>query len=327
MKKTRLLSFLAAALLVAVIGCSGSNNDPVSSEGALLKGDAVDTFDGPMFAPDGPGPMHMPLMAEVLNLTDAQKEQMRAILDNHRKEVVGTRDRAAGLTREERRAKHAEAREALHAEMMAALTPEQQAKAEQLKAQLDKGEVPPELIDKHIEMLTEKLSLTPEQQKQVRELKTLEKLLAVKNAKLDREERHTKIRAAHDEARAQMMKILTPEQQETFKAMQEERRNKMREHRRRFGRDRLGRHLEHLTEVLSLNEAQQAQVKSILEEAHAAMQAKFDENGGHQRGKAGEAMQAQRQEVAAKIEAILNPEQVEIFRNLKNEHRNRRRGR
>ena len=114
---------------------------------------------GPM-GPGGRGPMGQMLMHGLgqLNLTDAQKEQIKAAMESHKDEFKAIADRmiasrealgdtvtAGGFDEAAIRAKAAEVaaveadaavlRAKVHAQVFALLTPEQQARANQLRAE------------------------------------------------------------------------------------------------------------------------------------------------------------------------------------------------
>jgi protein CpxP len=149
----------AALLAVATAGAGlyaagqNTNQAPPPFKGGRM---------GRMGGPGGPGgPMGLPpMMARQLNLTDAQKAQVKTIADSHRDEwkALGDRARAAhkalsgaitadtvdeGLIRQRSaelaavQADLAVARAKAHAEVFQILTPEQKTKAQELRAQME----------------------------------------------------------------------------------------------------------------------------------------------------------------------------------------------
>ena len=82
-------------------------------------------------------------MADELNLTDAQKAQMRPVLQNAQQQSKAIKDDAT-LTPEDRKAKLKEMRKSTRQQTMAILTPDQQAKLKsirQAKRQAKQGAV------------------------------------------------------------------------------------------------------------------------------------------------------------------------------------------
>ena len=71
-------------------------------------------------------------MAGALNLTDAQKEQMKPIFQSTRQQMQAVRQDTS-LTQEQRRQKMQEIRQSQQAQMKSILTPEQQQKMEQFR--------------------------------------------------------------------------------------------------------------------------------------------------------------------------------------------------
>ncbi len=323
-KLKKLSGTLAILLMTVLAGCSGATTDPVSSEVTLQK---ASEFDEALAGPEFMGPGHrghqMRLMGEVLGLSEAQKEQIQTILKENFKQSKPGRGHGKASP-EERKARRQEMHDAMHEKMMTVLTDEQRVKAEQFKAQLEKGEVPQEFIDKHVETLTEKLGLSEEQQAQIRALEHAKERHALRNKDGKRKERHEEMLALREKHEADMMQILTPEQQAVFKEMHEERKGKMQKHRKHFRGQGRGQHIKHLTEALNLNEEQQAQLKQIFEDARPGIKEGHEPGGRRHHGEMREAMEARREAVHTKIKTILTEEQVKLFDEFLAERKGRR---
>lgn len=98
-------------------------------------------------------------MAAELELTDAQREQIREIFQ----EARGQRgERARG---ERARGERGAMRRQIHERIQAVLTPEQRQRAQELRA--ERGQ---QRLDRRIERMTERLALTERQQQQVRSI-------------------------------------------------------------------------------------------------------------------------------------------------------------
>lgn len=319
MKKQILAFALTAVFALLLLGCSGStdNIDPLSPEASILAENLALTADGSF----GGRHQHLALLADVLELTDTQREQAKAILQKHREDSGLSKGAGReGKSREEMRAQFKERAAALHNELLGILTPEQRTKAEAIRAKLEAGEIPQEFIDKHVERLTSELSLTPEQQEQVRQLISENPPRGWRQRDGERGDRKAfreEARARMEEHHAKMKAILTDEQYQKFEALVAKRQEGMRERvhgmRERFSE----RRLEHLTSALNLTEEQQQQVSGILDKAHASFDPEQIERGDREARR--EAMQQHREQVAEQIRAVLTEEQRAKFDELKAE--------
>ncbi len=326
-KMTRLATTIKAALvlLLTVIGCSGNSTDPVSSDATLAKSsDASETYGfGSEFGQRALGPI-----GEVLELSDTQKEQIKAILQQHRESFRGHgREYKKDMSFEERRAQRQATHACLRDEIFTVLTAEQRAKAEALKAQLDNGQMPEEIIGKRLDRLREKLHLADEQVAQLKALDTWNTLRQDRENSDGQREFHKQRNAFHEEYEKQMLNILTPEQQTLFAEMKAQRREQMKRRFHKFGEKPAQRRIEHLTDALGLDEAQQAQ----LEEIFANLRANFEEelqqgSGRRNRDRMRQAMHDKMSEVDERTRAILTAEQLQKYEELKAEHGKRRGG-
>jgi len=165
--------FFAAAVLAISISCSNKAGlGPTSSES-----DALTKISEELARENFSHHRGNPLLA-LLNLTDEQKVQIKEIMQTKRELFKAN----GGQFKErpsfkERNSKRKEVHESIKNKIHTVLTPEQQAKLDQLKSQLENGKVPEELINLHIERLDKKLSLSEEQKNQIRALDTWGKSL------------------------------------------------------------------------------------------------------------------------------------------------------
>jgi len=171
----------------------------------------------------------------LLNLTDEQKAQIKKIMHSKREQFKPHRAQSTeNPSFEERKAKRKETHESIKNEIYAVLTPEQQAKLDQLRSQLENGEAPEELINLHIERLNTKLSLSEDQKNQIKALDTWEKLLIKHKPQENRRKFFMQKKEIHEQHAVQISNVLTPEQKEVFLEMQTERKAKIKNHGRRF---------------------------------------------------------------------------------------------
>ncbi|HMP94444.1 MAG TPA: Spy/CpxP family protein refolding chaperone, partial [Phnomibacter sp.] len=101
-------------------------------------------------------------MAEKLNLTEAQKQQMQTLQQQHRQQMKELQSQD-NITVKEQREKRAALMQQQHQQMQAILTPEQRQQLEQMKQNgKDKGR---QMHQKRQQVLNQKLNLTEAQQK------------------------------------------------------------------------------------------------------------------------------------------------------------------
>ena len=82
-----------------------------------------------------------------------------------------------------------------------------------------------ESVDQHLQMLSEKLNLTGDQQAKLKPIlqDNMEQIKAVRgNSSLSEEQKHAKLKSIHDSMHDQINAMLTPEQQAKFKQMRQE---------------------------------------------------------------------------------------------------------
>lgn len=92
---------------------------------------------GPMHHRGMSPEQHMEMLARRLNLTDAQKAQVKQLIEKHRSEIDAINNEK--LTRDERMQKMKALHQQMQSEMKGILTPEQQKKFEQMHQNMRKG--------------------------------------------------------------------------------------------------------------------------------------------------------------------------------------------
>lgn len=170
-------------------------------------------------------------------------------------------------------------------------------------------------LDRRVERMTEKLDLTDDQAVKVRQIladaqtQTLDIWSRNKDAD-DKSAAKKEFRAVHKQTKAQLGEVLTDEQLQ-----------KVKEHRRQRGRKMKGRMLERLDEKLDLTDDQAADVKVILDDAHAQLR-ELRENSDSREEARGQA-KAIMQETNSKIEAVLTAEQAAEFAEIREQRKER----
>jgi Spy/CpxP family protein refolding chaperone len=153
-------------------------------------------------------------------------------------------------------------------------------------------------MEAHFERMARELSLTPEQEAQIRAV--LDEAREERRALRDqfREGRRDAARALHARVQSRIEGILTPEQQQ-----------RARELRARHREARMERRLEHMKERLGLTDAQAAEVRSILERSHAEHRRILEstERGSDARRSAMQALHTQTRDA---LRGVLTPEQA-----------------
>ncbi|RMF69480.1 MAG: hypothetical protein D6743_01795 [Calditrichaeota bacterium] len=311
----RLIPLFAALALSAFIGCANQRSlDPVSAQSTTLDKDG---FDAQTETVQG-FPGGDPALFQVLNLTEEQKTQLKEIVAAHHKEMEAWRAAHAGdLSREDIRAHRQEMRDALRQKIDAILTPEQRAKAAEIREQLQRGEVPEELVDARIAKLSEKLHLTEDQ---IAQLKALGFGTALPPGMPHHGADRTQRRERREEMRAkeqQLMNILTPEQQSLYAQMKAEHRDKMAERMQERSARRIQHRVAALSKALDLSASQQAQLTEILEKAHEQLRQKMKAERPRDREAFRKLLRENLKEVDKQIQEILTEEQRTKYAELK----------
>ncbi len=272
-------------------------------------------------------PMHQGRgLFAVLDLTEEQRTQIQEILKSQRDKAKSMRGSYENRpTFEERNAKRQEMRESVQKEIYAVLTTEQQAKLDDLTAQLKSGNIPGELIDLRIKHLDEKLNLTEEQKSQVKALITEQTPPELKTGIKGHRGFSRKRREQFKEYEEKMLNILTPEQQAIYQEMKTQRKDTGKELRQNLGNRRSRNRVERLTKALDLDETQKEQLKEIF--ANVRENIKGELNGrrnGRNRNELRQAMHGKMNQVDAKIQSILTEEQLAKYTELKSKRQLRR---
>ncbi|MCH8020636.1 hypothetical protein IH785_12325 [candidate division KSB1 bacterium] len=311
--------FFAAAVLGISINCSNKAGlGPTSSESDALNKISEELV-GENFSHDRGN-----ALLTLLNVTDEQKAQIKEIRQSKRQLFKPHEGQfKERLSFEDRKAKRKEVHESIKNEIYAVLTPEQQAKLDQLKSQLENGEVPQDLINLHIERLDTKLSLSEEQKNQIRALDTWEKLLLKHELQENRRGFFMQKKELYEEHAEKISNILTPEQKEVFLEMQMERKAKMKNGRRFRGAHSDNR-IEKLARELDLNESQKEQIEEIFTKIHSEIRGELNgKRNGRTREELRQAMRNNMKEVHQQIQSILTPEQMKKFEEFKAQRKER----
>lgn len=167
----------------------------------------------------GPGqrPMMFERMCDELNLTAEQKEKVQAIFQDQMKQMEAIRQ--SNATEEEKRAKAEELRTQTQTQILAVLTPEQQKKAKELWAKMDKDR---DGRPDGMEMILEKLNLTPEQKQQIETIQAdcRKQVQAVmSDSTLDQATKAEKVAEIRKGTHEQVMAVLTPEQKQQLEQL------------------------------------------------------------------------------------------------------------
>ncbi len=165
-----------------------------------------------------------------LGLTELQKKEVRSIFENERKDLRVVMI-AKSLTKEQKLKKIDAILQITKEQLNKILTPEQQKKYAEMKA--DVREEGPEFAERHIDRMSEKLSLTEQQKKDVSPIikSEMKEVRAVMNDKsLAKEQKWEKINAIHQTTKEQLSRILTPEQQNKYAEIENQAHEKTADH-------------------------------------------------------------------------------------------------
>jgi len=177
------------------------------------------------FKVDGVGPMYF----WVLDLSEEQKEQIKAIVSDLRPDFKEMCSRwIEGKSWEEIRAERKALREKIREAIYEILTDEQKAIVDEMAAQLAAGEFPDAVIEKRIEKLTEVLGLDADQQQKITDLfkDYGSQMIQMRNVSDDPKEFHMAKYELFQELDAKIREILTEEQLELYDAFKSENRKR-----------------------------------------------------------------------------------------------------
>lgn len=163
----------------------------------------------------------MKQMAEQLNLTDEQKEKIKAVYQEEGEKMRALREDQS-LSPDEKRTKFREMFQALEAKTKPILTPEQQEKWQKLRPQGGGSDGAGGNLRERMQHMAQELNLTDEQKEK---LKTAlaeqgEKMRELRdNQSLSPEEKRAKFREMNEGIEAKLKPILTPEQFEKWQKL------------------------------------------------------------------------------------------------------------
>ena len=163
---------------------------------------------------------------EKLNLSDAQKAQMKAVNEDFRKQMQDL-DRKESITVKEQRDQKEAIRKAHKAKIESLLTPEQKTQLAQLKADAEKRRA--EMAEKHLADMKEKLGLSDAQVatlKSKQQATTQKRHAILKNESLDGTQKREQLTAIRQEMRTNMESVLTPEQKQKMEELRRNRQEK-----------------------------------------------------------------------------------------------------
>jgi Spy/CpxP family protein refolding chaperone len=158
-------------------------------------------------------------MMKDLNLTDAQKAQLKADRETYKAKMEALR-KDENITVKEMKARQKAIQDEQHAKMQALLTPEQKAKIAADRANMDskrKG-----MDGQRAEMMKEKLGLSNEQAEKLKaqNQEVHSKIKAIQdNQSLSMEQKKAQINAVREASKAQRKSILTAEQLKMMEEM------------------------------------------------------------------------------------------------------------
>lgn len=175
------------------------------------------------FKVDAAGPMYF----WVLDLTEEQKVQIKEIVHDLRPDFKEMCSRwIEGKSWEEIREERMALREKIRIAIYEILTDEQKAIVDEMAAQLAAGEFPDAVVEKRVEVLTEKLGLSEEQQQQITDLfkDYGSQLIQMRNSSDDPKDFHMAKFELFQELDAKIREILTEEQIDLYDAYKSENR-------------------------------------------------------------------------------------------------------
>jgi len=216
MKRFRRVAVLVTVSLVTaglLVGCNNDNPASASSATALNQGTGTTSDLSGEPRPFGPR------IIEELDLTEDQQASVEAIMKKHHDAFRESND-PKSMTRQERRQAREQMREAMWEEIKTVLTEEQIAKVEERKAERERlrDATPEERVEHRVERLTELLTLSIEQQDQIRTifLSHMGEFEAIRDSDMSRDERRETMQALGATVHEEIKAVLTPEQIETF---------------------------------------------------------------------------------------------------------------
>lgn len=164
---------------------------------------------------------------EKLNLTDAQKQQMKSINDDFRKQMQDLNAKENITVKQQRDQR--DALEKSHRQKVESiLTPAQKEQLAQLKADAEKRRT--EMAEKHLADLKEKLNLSDAQVAAIKsnQQKTQSKFDSLmKNESISGSDKRQQLMTLREEMRSNVESVLTPEQKTKMQQIHNDRQDKM----------------------------------------------------------------------------------------------------
>ena len=180
---------------------------------------------GPMGGPmRGPGGLpRLQQLANQLGLTDAQKTQIKGILDNARTQLQALRSNM-NITKQQEMDQTKQIVDQTKASIQALLTPAQQATAEQLKqqAQAKMAAHQEKMEERMLARMTQQLGLSDSQQSSIKTILANQKsqLEALKsNTSLTQQQRFDQMKTIRQQTQDQIKGVLTADQQATLQQL------------------------------------------------------------------------------------------------------------
>lgn len=167
------------------------------------------------------------------------------------------------------------------------------------------------------QMMISKLNLTQQQQDQLKPIfqKQREQAQAIRqDSTLTADQKKQKFDALRQDTHAQINSVLTPEQQQQWAQMQAQGKQRMAANRQNMGA--------RLAQKLNLSQAQQDQIKPIMEKQREQAKAIWQDNSMTQDQKR-EKMQALHQGTQAQLNSILTPEQQQQWQQMRQNRQHR----
>ena len=186
------------------VGMAAAQNPALSSDGAQVSGQG-------MHRGRGPG---MQRMLDKLNLSDAQKTQLKSLRDQQHQQLQALRQDQS-LAPDQRRAQAQKIHQQFRSQMQGMLTPDQQAQLKQMRGRRG-GPLA-------------RLNLTADQRAKLQPImqQQRQQAQAIRNdSSLTHQQKQEKIRSLRQGTMSQMQGILTPEQQQQLQQWQQGRRGR-----------------------------------------------------------------------------------------------------
>jgi Spy/CpxP family protein refolding chaperone len=175
------------------------------------------------------GGMNMKKMAEKLNLSQQQQDQLKPIFEKQREQAKAIRQDNS-LTQDQKKEKMQALHQDFQTQVSGILTPEQQQQVAQMKANGREH-----MRGKMGARMAEKLNLSQQQQDQLKPIfeKQHEQMRAIwQDNSLSKDQKKEKMQALRQDFQTQINDVLTPDQQQQWQQMREQMK-----HRRHHGED------------------------------------------------------------------------------------------